>query len=78
MNSTPRPILKEIPSIFSQLSTLFSYLKFSNRILLSILIYQCLSLVLSVTFCREYVCVYVCILRARVQPTLDPYAEAFL
>jgi len=22
--------------------------------------------------------VYVCILRARVQPTLDPYAEAFL
>jgi len=25
-----------------------------------------------------YVCMYVCILRARVQPTLDPYAEAFL
>ena len=24
------------------------------------------------------VCTYVCILRARVQPTLDPYAEAFL
>jgi len=23
------------------------------------------------------VCMYVCILRARVQPTLDPYAEAF-
>jgi len=22
-------------------------------------------------------CTYVCILRARVQPTLDPYAEAF-
>ena len=22
-------------------------------------------------------CMYVCILRARVQPTLDPYAEAF-
>jgi len=25
-----------------------------------------------------YVWLYVCILRARVQPTLDPYAEAFL
>jgi len=24
------------------------------------------------------VCMYVCILQARVQPTLDPYAEAFL
>jgi len=25
-----------------------------------------------------WVCMYVCILRARVQPTLDPYTEAFL
>jgi len=26
----------------------------------------------------HYKKVYVCILRARVQPTLDPYAEAFI
>jgi len=26
----------------------------------------------------DFRCMYVCILRARVQPTLDPYAEAFL
>jgi len=26
----------------------------------------------------QYSRMYVCILRARVQPTLDPYAEAFL
>jgi len=24
-----------------------------------------------------YVCMYVCVLRARVQPALDPYSEAF-
>jgi len=28
--------------------------------------------------CRRYVCMYVCILRAGVQPTLDPYNEAFI
>jgi len=33
----------------------------------------CYFLLLALTLC-----IYVCLLRARVQPTLDPYAEAFL
>jgi len=32
--------------------------------------------IVALTVCRIYD--YVCILRAKIQPTLDPYAEAFL
>jgi len=35
-------------------------------------------LAISGTVESMYVCMYVCIVRARVPPTLDPYAEALI